>query len=71
MEYQNRTRVFEYSQANIKELFAYLRRQSKTDLPGQIDYSTWLTEAKETKERITDEYKKMVKSSYAMRGSLG
>ena len=63
--------MFEYSQANIKELFAYLRRQSKTDLPGQVDYSSWLTEAKETKERITGEYKKMVKSSYAMRGSLG
>ena len=71
VEYSNRTRVFEYSQANIKELFAYLRRQSKTDLPGQVDYSSWLTEAKETKERITGEYKKMVKSSYAMRGSLG
>ena len=55
----------------MNELFAYLRRQSKTDLPGQIDYSTWLTEAKETKARITEEYKKMVKSSYAIRGSLG
>ena len=68
--YAQRTRVFEYAQACIKELFANLRRQSKSDLPGQIDYNAWLTEAKETKERITTEYKHMVKYSSIIRGSL-
>lgn len=68
--YAQRTRVFEYAQACIKELFANLRRQSKSDLPGHIDYNTWLTEAKETKDRITGEYKKLTKYAGILRGSL-
>lgn len=68
--FAQRTRVFEYAQACIKELFANLRRQSKSDVPGQIDYNIWLSEAKETKDRITTEYKRMVKYSSVLRGSL-
>lgn len=68
--YAQRTRVFEYAQACIKELFANLRRQSKSDLPGQIDYNTWLSEAKETKERITGELKKMTKYGGILRQGL-
>lgn len=68
--YANRTRVIEYAQACVKELFANLRRQAKSDVPGQIDYGKWLDEAKETKKQITDEYKKLVKYGGVLRGSL-
>lgn len=70
VEFSNRTRVFNYAQANIKELFANLRRQSKTDLPGHASYDSWITEANDTRGKIIDEYKAIVKSSYAIRGSL-
>lgn len=68
--YANRTRVIEYAQACIKELFANLRRQAKSDVPGQIDYGKWLDEARETKKGITEEYKKLVKYGGILRGSL-
>ena len=71
VEYAHRTRVFEYAQANIKELFGNLRRQSKADVPGSMDYSKWLEEAHSVKERITGEYKALVKGSGIIRGSLG
>lgn len=68
--YANRTRVIEYAQACIKELFANIRRQAKSDVPGQIDYGKWLDEARDTKKSITDEYKKLVKYGGILRGSL-
>ena len=68
--HQHRTRVFDYSQACVKELFGYLRRQSKSDIPGLIDYKEWLSEAKETKEKIQGEWKAMVKWAGVLRGSL-
>ena len=70
VQYQHRTRVFEYAQANVRELFANLRTQSKSDIPGLVDYKDWWDKAEKTKERITDEYKKIVKASGVMRGSL-
>lgn len=68
--YANRTRVIEYAQACIKELFANIRRQAKSDVPGQIDYGKWLDEARDTKKSITEEYKKLVKYGGILRGSL-
>ena len=68
--HQHRTRVFDYSQACVKELFGNLRRQSKSDIPGLVDYKDWLSEAKETKEKIEGEWKAMVKWAGVMRGSL-
>jgi hypothetical protein len=68
--HQHRTRVFDYSQACVKELFGNLRRQSKSDIPGLVDYKEWLSEAKETKEKIEGEWKAMVKWAGVMRGSL-
>ena len=68
--HQHRTRVFDYSQACVKELFGNLRRQSKSDIPGLVDYKDWLSEAKETKEKIESEWKAMVKWAGVMRGSL-
>ena len=70
VEFAHRTRVIEYSQACVKELFGNLRSLAKTNINGQIDYSGWLTEAKETKKTIQDEWKKMVKAAGVIRGSL-
>lgn len=70
VEYANRRRVIEYAQACVKELFANLRGQAKSDIPGQYDYNQWKAEAKETKQTITDEWKKLVKYAGVIRGSL-
>ncbi len=70
IEYANRRRVIEYAQACVKELFGNLRRLAKSDIPGQYDYEKWITEAQQTKQTITDEWKKLVKYAGVMRGSL-
>lgn len=70
IEYANRRRFVEYAQACVKELFGNLRRQAKSDIPGRFDYDKWISEAEKTKETITNEWKKLVKYSGIIRGSL-
>lgn len=70
VEYANRRRVVEYAQACVKELFGNLRRQAKSDIPGRFEYDKWISEAEKTKETITNEWKKLVKYSGIIRGSL-
>lgn len=71
VEFAERTRVIEYAQACVKELFGSIRSLARTEIPGQIDYSRWATEAATTKEKIRDAWRHMVKFSGVMRGSLG
>lgn len=70
VEYANKRRVIEYAQACVKELFGNLRRLAKSDIPGQYDYEKWIQEAQQTKQTITDEWKKLVKYAGIIRGSL-
>lgn len=70
VQFQHRTRVFEYSQACVKELFGNLRSLSKSDIPGLTDYSKWVETAQATKKEIRDEWKKMPKWAGVQRGSL-
>ena len=71
VRYEDRRYVFDYIEANIKELFGYLRRQAKSDVPGRIDYNGWITEAEEKKKNIQEIYRQIVKGSGLLRGSGG
>lgn len=72
IEFAQRNNVINYCAANVKLLFANLRKQIKTDIPGQYDYGTWISEANDVKDKITTEWKEIVKSSGAvLRGGLG
>lgn len=57
-------------EAEIKLLFANLRRQAKSDTPGLIDYNTWIAEANDTISKVTQDWQKIVKSQGVIRGSL-
>lgn len=57
--------------AKVKQLFGNLRRQSKSDLPGQVDYKYLVEEGKTEEKEVIDELKSLVKASGVMRGSLG
>lgn len=70
VEFAERTRVIEYAQACVKELFGSVRALAKSDIPGQPDYGKWLTEAATAKNDIRTEWKNMVKYAGIMRGSL-
>ena len=71
VEFAQRQNLIDYCSANVKLLFANLRKQVKTDIPGTYDYSTWITEANDTKKSIKEEWKSIIKSSGAiLRGSL-
>lgn len=71
VRYEDRRYVFDYIEANVKELFGYLRRQAQSEVPGRIDYGKWIEEAKDKKSSIQEIYRKIVKGSGIMRGSLG
>ena len=70
VEYAQRQNVIKYCQAEVMELFANLRQQSKSDITGFYDYSGWLSTAKSMKEEVRNEWKDLVKASFIMRGSL-
>jgi len=70
IEYAERTRVIEYAQACVKDLFGSIRSLARTDVPGQLDYSKWPAEAEKTKSDIRGAWMKMVKYAGIERGSL-
>ena len=70
VKYEDRRYVFDYIEANIKELFGYLRRQAQSDVPGRIDYNKWVEEANSKRESIQEIYRQIVKGSGILRGSL-
>lgn len=70
VEFAQRNNVIEYAQANVKLLFANLRKQARGDIPGNYDYSSWVSEAEATKKDILTEWKALVKASGVIRGSL-
>lgn len=70
VNFAHRTRVIEYSQACVKELFGNLRGQVKSDIPGLIDYKEWIKDAETKKKEIREEYKKLTKAAGIIRGSL-
>ena len=71
VRYEDRRYVFDYIEANIKELFGYLRRQAQSDVPGRVDYSKWIEEAGTKRSSIQEVYRQIVKGSGILRGSGG
>ena len=70
VEFARRPEVLKLCSAFVKELFANVRRQIKSDIPGAVDYSGWLTEAQTEKKEVEEDFKQLVKASSCMRGSL-
>ena len=70
IEYARLPEVREFAAANVKLLFANLRTQAKSNIPGSIDYSNWITSANSTKERIRKDWMSLVKISSVIRGGL-
>ena len=70
VEFARRPEVLKLCGAFVKELFANVRRQIKSDIPGAVDYSGWLTEAQTEKKEVEEDFKQLVKASSCMRGSL-
>lgn len=70
IEYAQRDNAFKLCKAKVKQLFGALRRQSKSDIPGQVDYGYLVEEGKTEENEVIDVMKKLVKSSGILRGSL-
>lgn len=70
VEFAQRDNVIKLCQAKVMLLFGNLRRQSKTDIPGQVDYKYLIEEGKTTWDDTVKELKALVKSSGILRGSL-
>lgn len=69
-ELARRTELIKLIQAEIKLLFANLRRLAKGDIPGKFDYDTWIREANEDIKAVDDDWKQIVKFSGILRGSM-
>lgn len=70
VEFAQRDNAIKLCQAKVKQLFGQLRRQTKTDIPGQVDYKYLIDEGKEEEKEVTEVLKKLVKSAGVIRGSL-
>jgi hypothetical protein len=70
IEFAQRDNAFKLCQAKVKQLFGNLRRQTKTDIPGQVDYEYLVKEGVEEEKEVVEVLKKLVKTSWVERGSL-
>lgn len=70
VEFAQRDNAIKLCQAKVKQLFGQLRRQTKTDIPGQVDYKYLIEEGNEEEKDVVACLKKLVKSSGVIRGSL-
>lgn len=70
IEFAQRDNAFKLCKAKVKQLFGNLRRQSKSDIPGQVDYNYLIEEGIKEEQEVIDSLKKIVKSSGVLRGSL-
>ena len=70
IEFAQRDNAFKLCQARVKQLFGNLRRQTKTDIPGQVDYEYLVKEGVEEEKEVVEVLKKLVKTSWIERGSL-
>jgi len=69
VEFARRPEVRELARAYILRAFGSLRSQVKADIPGAVDYSSWITRADELRSKVIEEWKELVKYSGVIRGS--
>lgn len=71
IQYNMRPIAFKLCNAFVKKLFGNLRRQIRSNnIPGIIDYNSWVTEADKEIEEVESVLKSMVKAHSALRGML-
>lgn len=70
VEFARKPELYKLCNANVKNLFATLRRQAKGDIPGAFDYDKWIAEAKTEIEEVRKDWMALVKYAGVLRGSL-
>ncbi len=70
VEFAQRDNAIKLCQAKVKQLFGNLRRQSKSDIPGQVDYNYLIEEGVREEQEVVEVLKKLTKASGVLRGSL-
>lgn len=68
VEFARRPEVIKLCNAEVKKLFGNLRRQVKSGIPGQVDYSSWVSEADKEIGEVDADWKNIVKYSSMVRG---
>lgn len=70
IEFAQRDNAFKLCQAKVKQFFGSLREQTKSDIPGQVNYKYLKEEGIKEEQEVVEVLKKLVKSSGILRGSL-
>lgn len=65
-----KTEAIDLSKAKVKQLFGEIRRQSKADIPGLVDYKYLIEEGKALWDETVKKLMEIVKAQGIMRGSL-
>lgn len=65
-----KTEAIDLSKAKVKQLFGEIRRQSKADIPGLVDYKYLIEEGKALWDETVKKLMDIVKTQGIMRGSL-
>lgn len=68
VEFARRPELIKLCNAEVKKLFGSIRRQVKSDIPGTVNYSEWVSEADKEIEEVETNWKSIVKYSSLIRG---
>jgi hypothetical protein len=69
VEFARRPELRKLARSNIMHTFGSLRSQAKADIPGTVDYTSWISTAATMREEVINEWKNLVKASGFIRGS--
>jgi hypothetical protein len=69
IEYARQPEVRKLATAKVLRALGMLRSQVKEDIPGQVDYSGFITRAKELEDEVL-EFWRSIPRTIAIRGSL-
>ena len=70
VRYTQKENAIDLCKAKVMQLFGSLRRQTKADIPGMVDWSYLVTEGKELWDNTVKNLKEIVKGEGILRGSL-
>jgi len=70
VEFARKPELRELARSYVLRAFGTLRSQAKSDIPGAVDYSNWVSTANDIKKNVIEEWKQLVKTSGIIRGSM-
>jgi hypothetical protein len=70
VDFARKPEVRKLATSYVLKAFGRLRAQAKSDIPGTVDYSHWVSEADTMKKEVIQDWKQLAKASGIIRGGF-